>query len=412
MTRVSTPTLLSTDRWARILGINPIHFSGASGSMIWPTNGACQDVWPQYSWQTSDELVGREDVGLAIASAEEDIKREMGCSPAATWEVDEAQAWSWRDPRPRSIKTEYGYVIAPGRRAVSLIEAGAGVVYTDPDNDNWDELATITVTTDITDPREVKVYYAGHEGEQEWEIRPLKKVTFSSGVATIKVDAWLLIDPDLWERLPTNDGFQSIDVAVEANFVAEVDVYREYNDTTQSPVTFFTNGGSCYFCGGYGCQVCGESSYGGCFGVTNSRLGVVTTYPATYSDGAWRNYWPCDVGYPQRVTLSYYAGMMDKAYSRRSNLDSLSHHLAEAIVWLSVARLPKAICSCNNIRDRVEMLQVDATRMREAAVDAALYARFTEMDVFRCPFGTRVGELMAWQRIVRIIGPIGDGGLL
>lgn len=408
MTRASTPTKLSLDRWARVLAINPIHWSGASGSLIWPDNGACADVWPQYSWQTAEELVGREDVAAVIATVEDDIKNEIGYAVAPTWEVDEGQTWPYYDFYYRQLTTGFGKVIAAGRRAVTLIEEDAEVVYSDPDADGWDELATITVSTDITDKREIKVYTAGHDGDPEWEIRPLKSITISGGVATILIDVWLLIDPALWERFPTNEGFRAIDVTVGANYVSAVDVYREYNDTSQAGITFYgpTAGGLCG-CGGAGCAVCETESYGGCFQIQDARRGLVTAFPATYSDGVWSFYRPSSCRAPHRVGLSYYAGNVDSAYASGRSLDPLSNQMAEAITWMSVARLPKDFCSCNNVREKVKYLQRDAARFRESAANPELYTRFDKMDVFSCPFGTRVGEVMAWQRVVRVIGAIG-----
>lgn len=414
MTRATLPTSLSLDRWARILGVNPIHWSGAVGSLIWPDNGACADIWPQYSWQTSEELVGREDVNMAIAAVEEDFKEEIGYSVGPTWEVDEDQKWPYGDYYRHHLHTEYGFVIAPGRRGITLIDAAAAVVYTDPDNDSWDELATVTVTTDLTDPREIKLYTVGHDGDQEWEIRPLKSVTFSGGVATIKVDAWLLIDPDLWERFPTNDGFAGIDVTDAANFVTTVDVYREYNDTSQAGITFYSAGSSngLCVCGGIGCQVCITESQGGCFQIANPRTGMIMPFPASYSEGAWTLDRFVNCGRPSRVALSYYAGEVDKRYLTRKSLDPLNHNMAEAIVWMSIARLPRDFCSCNNIRERVKFLQMDAARMREGAANAELYARFDKEDIYSSSFGTKVGEVMAWKRIVRLKGRIGSGALI
>ena len=89
MSRASTPTLLSLDRFARILGMNPVHFSGAAGPMYWPEIGNCDDIWPQYSWQHDYEFVSREELATVIAEAEYDIKEELGFSPAPTWESEE-----------------------------------------------------------------------------------------------------------------------------------------------------------------------------------------------------------------------------------------------------------------------------------------------------------------------------------
>lgn len=139
---------------------------------------------------------------------------------------------------------------------------------------------------------------------------------------------------------------------------------------------------------------------------------MIAPFPASYSNGAWTLDRFVNCSRPSRVALSYYAGEVDKRYLTRKSLDPLSHHMAEAIVWASVARLPKDFCSCNNIRAKVSRLQTDAARFREGAANAELYTHFDKQDVFSCPFGTKVGEVMAWQRIARIKGRIGSGGCL
>lgn len=413
MSRAATPTLLSLDRWARLLHVNPVHFNGGVGSQIWPANGACEDIWPQYSWQTNHELVGREEVAMEIAIAEQDIKNAMRHSPAATWEVDEIHGWRGFT-RIQAAQTEYGMLIAPGRRAVSLIEDAAAVVYSDPDGDGWDERATVTVSTSLTDKREIKLYTTGHSGDPEWEIRPLRSVTLSGGVATITVDAWQMFDPDLWEEYPNvGTPFDGIDVTVGANFVTTVDVYREYNDNSQASVSFYPASNSYPCCGGVGCSICnGAVAYSGCFSIRDNRLGIVYPFPATYTDGSWSYYSAANCQPADRVALSYYAGLQDKDYLNSKSLDPLSHYMAETIMMLSVARLPAAVCSCNNIRDRVEDLQKDLSTLRDGGQGSTLYARFQTQDIFNNPFGTRAGEVAAWKRIIRLHGEIGDGGAL
>lgn len=409
MSRASTPTLLSLDRFAKILQLNPVHFSGGVGSLIWPINGACADVWPQYSWQTSHELVGREEVAQTIATVEQDIKDAMGASAAATWEVEEQHAWAYRS----GVQTDYGHVIASGRRAVTEIDLAAAVVRSDPDGDGWFERATVTVTTALTDPREIKVYFAGHDGDPEWEIRPLRGVTIASGTATILIDSWLLFDPDLWEEFPnTSTPFSGIDVTVDANFVSTVDVYREFNDNSEAGVNFFAGGDGYACCGGSGCDVCNGTTSEGCFSIVESRLGFVKPFPATYSDGSWAYDYSANCGRSNRIALSYYAGMRDKGYLSSKSLDPLPLNLAEAIAWMSAARLPAAICNCNNVKDVIESLQKDASTFRDGAAQAALYSKFQKQDIFNNPFGTRWGEVRAWQRVVRIVGQIGGGGAL
>ena len=73
MSRATTPTLLSLDRYAQIMSLNPAHFSGAAGATFWPEITSCDDVWPQYSWQHQYEFVSREELAIAISEAEGDI---------------------------------------------------------------------------------------------------------------------------------------------------------------------------------------------------------------------------------------------------------------------------------------------------------------------------------------------------
>ncbi len=47
-------TLLSLPRFARMVGIAPLHFAGATASSlnpaVFPTGSSCGDVWPRYDW--------------------------------------------------------------------------------------------------------------------------------------------------------------------------------------------------------------------------------------------------------------------------------------------------------------------------------------------------------------------------
>lgn len=410
MARASTSTLLSLDRWAKMLSLSPVHFNGAAGSDIWLDYGSCEDVWPQYAWQIDKEIASREEVAMAIGNAERDIANVLGYWPAPVWSVDEMHAYPHGTRGVKTIEAEWGKIISPGKRAVSTIEAGATVAYSDPDGDGWAELATITVATDVTDKREIKVFTAGLGGVAEWEIRPLRNVVLSGGNAVITVDAWLLLDPDLWEKHPSTDGFAAINITVAANFVDTVDVSRVYNDTTQAGSKFYSSQyrmdyayGSCPNCNGSGCQVCGATVQEGCFTVINSRMSAVRPFPASYSDGAWSIAQFTNCVAPAEVALNYYAGDMSQPYRNSQSLDPLSDYWAETIMWLSVARLPKGVCGCGRVKERIDELQRDMSMFRETQ-GGAIWTRFEKMSVFSNLFGTRVGEVKAWERVANLVG--------
>lgn len=411
MTIASTPTLLSLSRFARIVGLSPIHFSGAVAGDHWPITTMCDDIWFQFAWQTPAQLVCREEIAYEIAKAELDIKNMMGYSPAPTWEWREPHSWPNRYSRsPKQFALQWGKIIAPGVRTVAEIEMGATVVYSDANLDGWSELATVTVSTTLEDPREIKLYFADHEGEPEWEIRPLLKVVIDpdADTATITAESWLFIDPDLWHEYPDNEGPQPIDISTTANYVVEVDVYREYNDTQAFGATFLLNTGvggfhawPCNWCGYGTCASCGATTQAGTFQIVEGIMPVVMPYPASYDAAlGWRadSFAACSGA--SLVAFNYYAGEQDKNYLRGKRLDPLSDAWADIIAWMAVARLPRGVCGCDNIRQRIDEMQRDLTRNTQEVA----YSRSDRMDVFNSAFGTRAGEVRAWQAVTRVLG--------
>lgn len=229
MARASTPTLLSLERFFQILGINPAHGNGAANSTVMPYSSCCEDIWYQFDWQFKDR-VSREALAYAIAQAERDIAEVLGYWPAPTWTVEEVRQYPMHyqsdvvqygmlDARglPKALKTEYGRVIAPGRRAVTLIGTvittgvAPGLVYSDSDADGVIDTATITIATTLTDVRQVKVFFAGHAGLPEWEIRTPRSKTITGGNFVATFWPWQLIDPDLWDALTTTADATAID---------------------------------------------------------------------------------------------------------------------------------------------------------------------------------------------------------
>lgn len=406
MAIASTPTLLSLDRWARIVGLNPLHFAGATAGNWFALSGHCDDVWRQHAWQSPEELVSREEVGFQIAKAEADIKAILGYSPAPEWEVRESHTWPGGLHRyPKQVALHYGKLLAPGVRAATPVVEGAEVIYSDADNDGWDELATVAVTTELTDPREIKLFFADQAGEPQWEIRPLRKVSIAGGVATITADAWLFIDPELWERYPNqNASLDPIDLSTTENYVGAVDVYRIYNDHTSAGASFLVSNAAalqgtwCPYCTVGTCPTCGATTQAGTFAAVSAQAPLVVPYPASYSDGAWRSEPWANCGVPTMVGFHYYAGAVDKRYELNKSLDPLSDFWADTIAWMAAARLPRGVCGCDNIRQRLENIQRDLTRSEENAA----YARTDRMDIFSSAFGTRVGEVRAWQAVTRL----------
>lgn len=411
-------TLLSLPRYARIMGVNPVHFQGAYAGSTFPVSpNRNNDVWPRYSWQANDR-VSHDDLAHAIANAERDIADVLGYWPAPMWieqDVREFPRYYRRDlfrqgglnvrGQRVGLNVRWGKIISPGQRAVSLVDtatvAGGSLAYTDEDADGFAETATVQLDTTLTNPCEIKVYFSGVDGEQEWEIRPARSKTISSGVFTAVFDSWLFINPDVQSAFPTDAGFSAIDISTVGNYVVSVDVYREYTDTTATASTFYWEPSPpyldslCSICGGSGCAACTLTTQNGCLHIRNAEAGIVVPEPATYSasSGAWGATCFTVSRDPDFVKVYYYAGALDNRWLRGSTCDPLPRHFAEAIAWIATARLERPFCAGTVGTALYNKMQTDL------AVTQGDVSFFVAPDDLANPFGTRRGEVQAWRRI-------------
>lgn len=394
MARSSIPTLLSLDRFSRIMGLNPVHFQGAYADTVFTRQGECSEIWPQYSWQGA-YVAGRDDVAQVISDAEDDIARILGYYPAPKWTVEDEQRWYGGYRWNATLKTRWGKVISPGQRALSAIELDAAVVYTDENSDGFFETATIIVSTALLDPKEIKVFTAGKEGSLEWEIRTPRSITISGGTATIVFDSWLLIKPELWEEAPTGYGYQGINITTTDNFVTTVDVYREYTDTDAVSAQFF------WFQYDQDTQeVCGRETENSCFDIIDPHLGLIRP---VYKASTWECRTPA-VG----AKLWYLSGEQDQRYLQSQTLDPLSDYWAQTIAWLATARLELPPCVCGPAEQVFKKYQEDRAR-----VDRKQGLMMISLDVVNNPFGTRFGEIRAWERVVKFTADqVWTGGIL
>jgi len=426
-------TLLSLPRYARVMGINPVHFQGGFGNDVWPLTDNCSDIWPSRSWQRSD-AVSREDLATAILGAEADVARVLGYWPAATWIsnemhptpkfyrndlVDGGGRQFATSPARKSVMTRYKKVISGGRRAVTLIDSpsvgGGDLVYSDEDSDGFIETATITVTTTVTDTCELKAYFPNKSGAREWEIRDPRSVTISGGVGTLVFDAWLFIEPEIQMAYPTHNDYVGICLDTIDNYVDTVDVYREYNDIVSPQAQFFWEPGESAVCSSCAltingstllpsgsseatgtCTECGFTAQDGCLLVRDFDTGQVVPAPGTY-DATLGKYTISSYAIgrdPDIVKIWYRAGDVGEARLAGYSCDSMSHFYAETIAWIATARLERPPCACGNLTALFERLRERPTskEIREAI----------DFGVLGNPIGTLRGELMAWSRLSRL----------
>ena len=392
MARADTFTLLCIDDWARIMAIHP----DAWNQCIYPDApypGACERVWVQHGWldYTTGRIAGREDVAQAMATAEEMIAHALGYWPAPTWTAAEEHEW----PRPARgaqwqyppIELDWGYIIEGGKRALTEIVADEAVVYSDEDGDGVNETATITITAaEMTaanaEPEEVAVYFDG-ETDDIWMIRCLNITEDGAGNVTIVGRTSQFVDPDLW--LVGDD----IDITNAGNFVATVDVYRRYTDTSEQAQVVWRGGGAT-------CDpaACATTCQDVCLSITDKRLSTVRAIPATYSAGSWTESSFSINRLPDAARFWYHHGALLDSRGRIKPI------MAEAIVRLANTYMVSEPCGCEQTRHRWE-------RDREEQ-DINFYDAALCMSAFG---STMKGALFAWS-VVKRQPPISGGGAL
>lgn len=160
MAKAITPTLLSLEQYAEIIGANPYHFQAVT-CLAHPYRVDVQDTVFKYAWQDY-EHAGWEEIALAIAVAEVKIASYIGFWPALKYIEQETLEFPRFNPlglemesvsfnayhtltRYPTVHCEWKKFIKAGRRRIGLIEASTPIVYTDEDGDGFAETATITI---------------------------------------------------------------------------------------------------------------------------------------------------------------------------------------------------------------------------------------------------------------------------
>lgn len=396
MSRASTVTKLPIVEWAKIMGINPLHFCGVQiAATQRSTVGG--DAWPQYDWVDNDR-VSREGVARAIRGAEDEIEEYLGYRLLPAWELDEWRTTTRpyhpetinlndRDVRGRGqhVHLNWGKLITGGIRSKEVITADSPITYSSTIGPaTYNETATVTVATTVTDPQEIRVYIAGKDGADEHEIRPIN-VSIAAGTATITFRRELVVKEANYETLDIGEGF-AVDGTDDTKFETTVDVYRVYNDPqTQGtllwePTSRVTDGEAA----AYDAQTAALWLRG------NPRNPAVIYAPATWD--ATTNEFSYAAYLIQRqpdlVRLWYYGGHEDQRNATpRITMDS---DYARAVAYMAAARLDRDDCGGADISRYRKDLAIVEFQGDNARLPASLINN---------PFGTRRGEVEAFQKL-------------
>lgn len=395
MARASTKTLLPLDRFAYCLGIDPLHFNQIS-------HGTCGDVLYQYAWQHGGRL-GREDISIAIAHAEALIADKLGFLPAPDWR-EIVVPFSNRATRA-IVVSPLGRFIEAGQKVKDLIDSEVDVVYSDEDDDDVDELATITQATTVTDPDEIAIYYPGHSGDDTWEIRPVS-VSIAMGTATITCKRWFLVSEARLEVPTFGEDAGEVDIEDDTAFLETVDVYRKYTDPAVQAQ--FEGYWGCGQCSGNGCSTCGVTTQSACIGVRDSVAGVLTFSAATWDVINSRFGTPsqCGLAAPARIRFWMKSGWQNTDGSKTA----MDFRMERAISLLAIALLgPDGLCSCLESLQSRWSEDLALSQSESNAGDGSSTSYKLSRARLAAPFGTTRGGLAAWDLVQEIMNGVSLG---
>lgn len=234
VTDVTTWKLLN--RWPEIMEANSYLFNQITGQGV---------PMPQDCGQRSLYIQrDRDMIADALHDAVTNAAASLNFYPRPTYCSERITLGKGVPLERQTLMTRWKHLAAFGRRATSLIEAGAAVTYSDANGDGVLDTATITLVlaTDVS-ADEIQVFFRTADGapnaaDDLWQIEPLRVVKSGLNV-TITGSRALFADPGVWAIEYDPPSFVEKyhgDVGNAAYFVTAVDVYRVYTDSTNALV--------------------------------------------------------------------------------------------------------------------------------------------------------------------------------
>lgn len=346
MARAETYTWLSLDRWSEIVGLSRW---GLNGFYIddCELSDACPNIF--YQLPEQNEMVSREELAFAIRQAEDKISDYIGYNLIPDWDVETLATERHRDPiltsnvttqwQPKSIQVDKYHLVNVGIRRSELIEANIPVVRFDFDGDGLAETVQIDLITEI-DKNEIRFYYPGEDGEDSWEIRPLKFRQIADGWR-VTFPIWLIVKPEpMYVKCPNPLDRNDNDLYLET-----VDAYRVYNDADVQ-IKLIYHPTTCNL---------GSVIQNGSF-IKDHKLGYIVYNPNLHLE-------------PDQVEINYYSGWKGKTSRPLVDMDPFWE---TTVAYLAISLLDKHPRDCDhhaNVgrlishwRERFDVIQPNARK--------------------------------------------------
>jgi hypothetical protein len=429
------------DEWAQIMGIEPAHFNGATADPIAHSLcSECVQLWPQTPGQNS-AMLSREEVALAIASAEQDIESYLGVPLKPTLKCKTFAYQPCGSPSalvPTSVWDHRNWGLAPQKlpsyyvgdcpvfswgqetyESLAFPSKEEGTIsFVDLDGDNFSETALLIAYLEdpevVPRPCEVTLFYPDGCGDPLQQICPLRNVVVDysddTGLGEIRIEvwAWQLIRPELWSA-PVGGGDGNAACQVSAIDLLDSNVYVEELEVCHhtfkpwTPMVEFgvEQTGQICGCDSDGCHICSPQTFPGCLLAGTRAPGFVVPVPARWDDEecGWVAYTPLDLNClgvtPSFVRIHYWHGCIDDGCDPSDPSAATCHALKQVTAILAAARLPKTVCAC----DCTDYAWFDGLKRDLSYSTRSEGTFFLSQELVNNPFGTRSGEIQAYRKL-------------
>ncbi len=397
MARCSTPTGLSIDEWAAILGWSPWEINQCS--YPFPKSAQCSDVTYQFAYQY--DHLSREEIGEAIADAERMLADELLYWPSPQYFTNEVVQY----PRPhqkssfgyggtirgewKTIKLRWNKVTSGGtfnRTHIGTI-AGGDLTAIDEDGDGVDETfqAVITDATigTLDDPYEIGLYFVaanrhGQAIDESWRVRPIT-VSITGNTATITGHRTLLINPET--EFAANAA--KLDPSVAGNYVTSLECYRVFTDTTATAALPYQ--------GVAEWKTEPECTQNCTFEIKELCLGQdINDQGRVFASFGSPSTWPYSYRDPDRLSVNYVAGLPLEN-------GQMNSEMARIVAYLSVSLLANEKCGCDRSNRILDRWRKPVTRFEDNNGAGA-----QSFQMGSSPFPMTVGGQYAWNRVKRM----------
>lgn len=393
-------TELSVDRFFQVIGLMPFHanqLKTPAGLDPTGTHG-CASVIYQHRWQSPGGVPGRNDIAAEIHKAEQDMELWLHFRMLKGWVAEEVMPSTFVQGYP--TKMRHAHLGCPAVQVVDEVDLGSTVVLDDYDEDGYDERATLTFTLDqdvydtVESAEEFRVFYPGKLGDPHWEIRPVEaSIDPDTLLLTITLSVSQIVKPNLVEQMVPGP----LDSDDAATFLTTLDIYRVHSDYESDDIFRIT----CASCSLAPTQV---STSGFRVSIEDRIGGILRIGRPWVLGGAVCSCWR------PRQTLSYTAGYLGTETNVGSTFTKMAPKFEKAIAALVMSRLG-GICSCKMVDDFTRDLSVvtQASSSIGGDMTQTRWAARPPDRVMRNPFGTTLGDNIAWAAVVdEIVGETGN----